>query len=184
MSVTIETGKDKSSHAGVDDPGLQACLLERKLRTDDEGFIRWQNDNPRHPRNWAPGAKAYNTAVILLLGFITSAVGTAGTAAAQEMQTDFHVELSISLLCLTLTYLIGQGIGGIFFPPYSEVFGRKTLYILSTLVYAIFRRSRHRCIPCRQSSLPGSCPVCHPPSQPSWLPEASKTSTTCESGFG
>jgi len=33
---------------------------------------------------------------------------------------------------------IGQGLGGIFLPPYSEVFGRKTLYVVSTLVYCIF----------------------------------------------
>ena len=35
-------------------------------------------------------------------------------------------------------YLIGQGIGGVFFPPYSETFGRKTLYITSTLGFCIF----------------------------------------------
>ena len=34
-------------------------------------------------------------------------------------------------------YLIGQGTGGVFFPPYSETFGRKTLYIVSTLGFYI-----------------------------------------------
>ena len=34
-------------------------------------------------------------------------------------------------------YLIGQGAGGVFFPPYSETFGRKTLYIVSTLGFCI-----------------------------------------------
>ncbi|KAL9025247.1 MAG: hypothetical protein Q9196_005898 [Gyalolechia fulgens] len=41
-------------------------------------------------------------------------------------------------LLASRSYLIGQGIGGIFFPPYSEAFGRKTLYIVSTLAYCIF----------------------------------------------
>jgi MFS family permease len=35
-------------------------------------------------------------------------------------------------------YLIGQGIGGVFFPPYSESFGRKSLYVVSTLGYCVF----------------------------------------------
>lgn len=35
-------------------------------------------------------------------------------------------------------YLIGQCIGGIVFPPYSEAFGRKKLYIMSTALYSIF----------------------------------------------
>lgn len=42
------------------------------------------------------------------------------------------------LLLSSRSYLIGQGMGGIFFPPYSEAFGRKTLYIVSTLAYCVF----------------------------------------------
>ena len=34
-------------------------------------------------------------------------------------------------------YQLGQAIGGIVFPPYSEVFGRKTVYIISSLLYCI-----------------------------------------------
>lgn len=34
-------------------------------------------------------------------------------------------------------YLVGQAVGSIFFPPYSETFGRKTLYTASTLAYAV-----------------------------------------------
>lgn len=113
-------------------------LQNSGLVVNEDGFVRWRNDNPKHPRNWSKPLKAYGTIVILLLEFITSAAGTAGTSAAQEMQTDFGVSLSLSIFCLTSTYLIGQGIGGVFFPPYSEVFGRKTLYIVSTFVYTIF----------------------------------------------
>ncbi|KAK2051328.1 MFS general substrate transporter [Colletotrichum caudatum] len=36
------------------------------------------------------------------------------------------------------TYLIGQSIGGIFFPLWSESFGRKSLYIISTALYRLF----------------------------------------------
>lgn len=35
-------------------------------------------------------------------------------------------------------YLIGQCVGGIIFPPYSETFGRKKLYIFSAGFYSIF----------------------------------------------
>lgn len=40
---------------------------------------------------------------------------------------------------LTATrYLLGQAIGGVVFPPYSESFGRKKLYISSTVLFAAF----------------------------------------------
>lgn len=34
--------------------------------------------------------------------------------------------------------MIGQATGGIIFPSYSEAFGRKKLYIISTALYSIF----------------------------------------------
>lgn len=33
--------------------------------------------------------------------------------------------------------MLGQGLGSIVFPPYSEAFGRKNLYVLSTALYSI-----------------------------------------------
>lgn len=35
-------------------------------------------------------------------------------------------------------YLIGQTIGGAVFPPFSESFGRKKLYVISTVFYSLF----------------------------------------------
>ncbi|GKT48966.1 multidrug transporter TPO1_2 [Colletotrichum spaethianum] len=35
------------------------------------------------------------------------------------------------------TYLVGQTIGGVFFPPWSESFGRKKLYVISTGMYSL-----------------------------------------------
>lgn len=34
-------------------------------------------------------------------------------------------------------YQFGQAFGGVFFPPYSEAFGRKPVYIAATLLYCI-----------------------------------------------
>lgn len=36
------------------------------------------------------------------------------------------------------TYLIGQAIGAVVFPPFTENFGRKRTYIISTFLYAAF----------------------------------------------
>jgi MFS family permease len=126
-----------ASDASSQDSLLKECLDEHGLTTDHAGFVRWRNDNPRHPRNWTLQAKVYNTVIVLLLEFITSAVGTAGTAAAQDLQNDFKINLDLLIVCLTSSYLVGQCVGGIFFPPFSEVFGRKTLYIVSTIIYAV-----------------------------------------------
>ena len=51
------------------------------------------------------------------------------------------VKVCIILCCAKLTsgrYLLGQSVGGVVFPPYSEVFGRKWLYIGCSGLYTIF----------------------------------------------
>ncbi|KAK0128085.1 hypothetical protein ONS95_000069 [Cadophora gregata] len=44
----------------------------------------------------------------------------------------------MSIFLFVPVYLLGHGLGGIAFPPYSEVFGRKKLYIVSTALYSVF----------------------------------------------
>ena len=46
-------------------------LREHGLILSEDGFVRWDQRNPDHPRNWKRGRKAYDTAVIVFLEFIT-----------------------------------------------------------------------------------------------------------------
>lgn len=46
-------------------------LNRHGLLLNDAGYVRWDKQNPKHPRNWSGKRKAYNTIVILCLEFIT-----------------------------------------------------------------------------------------------------------------
>lgn len=50
---------------------LARSLKEKGLVLNQDGYIQWHPRNPKHPRNWTANRKAFNTAVILLLEFIT-----------------------------------------------------------------------------------------------------------------
>ena len=50
---------------------LLEIIQEHGLTLNDDGYVRWRNLNSKHPRNWTPKRKAYNTTVILLLEFVT-----------------------------------------------------------------------------------------------------------------
>jgi len=50
---------------------LARSIQEKGLVLNQDGYIQWYPRNPKHPRNWTGKRKAYNTAVILLLEFIT-----------------------------------------------------------------------------------------------------------------
>jgi len=50
---------------------LARSIQEKGLVLNQDGYIQWYPRNPKHPRNWTGKRKVYNTAVILLLEFIT-----------------------------------------------------------------------------------------------------------------
>ncbi|PTU18309.1 hypothetical protein P175DRAFT_0465184 [Aspergillus ochraceoroseus IBT 24754] len=60
----------------------------------------------------------------------------------QRHPRNWHISrkvYNVSLLIFLefFTYLLGQALGGIVLPPYSEAFGRKKLYVISTALYSI-----------------------------------------------
>ncbi len=50
---------------------LSEVLKHSGLRLGEDSFVHWEKTNRKHPRNWTPSVKLYNTIVILLLEFIT-----------------------------------------------------------------------------------------------------------------
>jgi hypothetical protein len=58
-----------------DRPEQDGALIEEIKRhglvVTENGYIRWDSKNPKHPRNWKSGRKLYNTLVILCLEFVT-----------------------------------------------------------------------------------------------------------------
>ena len=117
---------------------LREQLELHGLELSSDGHIKWMKTNPAHPRNWSATRKAYNTTVILLLELVTTMNGTAGTPVADAAQHTYGIDQSLAVFIFTSTYILGQGLGGIFFPPFSEVTGRKTLYVTSSILYCIF----------------------------------------------
>ncbi|KAI2792833.1 hypothetical protein POX_b02876 [Penicillium oxalicum] len=99
--------------------------------TCDGKFVRWMRGNPKHPRNWPRLRKTYDTVVICLLDLFITASSTAGAAAATQAKDEFHLNQTMSTFCFVTLFLLGQSIGTIILPPWSEAFGRKKTYLFS-----------------------------------------------------
>ncbi|KAJ5793030.1 MFS multidrug transporter [Penicillium pulvis] len=112
---------------------LQSVLNEYGLEfTPDGQLIRWSASNKNHPRNWTLGRKIYDSHMIIFLDLFTY------STAADHAQHEFGIGHTFSIFIFVSLYMIGQATGGIIFPSYSEAFGRKKLYIISTALYSIF----------------------------------------------
>ncbi|MCJ1309409.1 hypothetical protein MMC25_003068 [Agyrium rufum] len=137
----------KRSHGmGVDKEEIMVQDITQRMEVElksngfsigKDGLVQWERQNVSHPRNWSLGKKAFNSGVVIFLDFFTTAISTAGTSAADAAGPQFGINSTLAIFSFTSIYLIGQGTGGVAFPPFSEAFGRKTLYIVSTILYAL-----------------------------------------------
>ncbi|KAK1997390.1 major facilitator superfamily transporter [Colletotrichum falcatum] len=99
--------------------------------------LSWTSKSRGHPRQWRRARKTYDTCWIIFLEFYTTTISTAGTPVAAHVHRDLGVSPVLSTFLFVSTYLVGQAVGGVFLPPWSESFGRKKPYVVSTALYSL-----------------------------------------------
>jgi hypothetical protein len=107
------------------------------FEADEYGVVRWQDDSPKHPRHWPLLRKAYDSAVIVLLEFFMTLISNCGSSVANQNSEDLGLSRVAAMACFTTVYLGGQALGGLIFPPMSESFGGRTIYVTATFGFCI-----------------------------------------------
>jgi len=67
-----------------------------------------------------------------------TAISSSGTATAESAREEYGISRTLAYFAFVTIYLLGQTIGGIFCSPISEVFGRRTIYIIAATAFCIF----------------------------------------------
>ncbi|KAI9699244.1 MAG: hypothetical protein M1820_007216 [Bogoriella megaspora] len=119
-------------------PSLEDKLAEHGIQRDASNNVTWRRDSKDHPRNWSTSRKLYDTSVIILLELYTTVISTTGPSAAAPASKEYGINTLTSLVAFSYMYQIGQAFGGLLIPPFSESFGRRNPYILSSAIFAIF----------------------------------------------
>ncbi|KAE8313736.1 major facilitator superfamily domain-containing protein [Aspergillus transmontanensis] len=122
----------KTPPVGSQESFLEQQLNQEGLRLAADGCVHWRTDNPRHPRKWPLARKVHDVAWIIFLDFFVTCASTAGAPAARAARNDTGMNEILSIFIFVPLYMVSQGIGSVIFPPYSEAFGRKKLYVVST----------------------------------------------------
>lgn len=126
---------EASSLNSIPESMLKA-LSEEHLTVNEKGLVTFAYGSPAHPRQWGLRRKLYDSAIICLLEFVTTVISNAGSNIAAEAGAELGLSQDVSLFCLSTLYLLGQAFGGLIFPPVTEVFGSKSIYVVSTALYA------------------------------------------------
>ncbi|RDL32997.1 uncharacterized protein BP5553_08436 [Venustampulla echinocandica] len=136
-AITIVPQSRSTNGDEPQDESCRATMEELGLRLEEDGYVKWRSDAPAHPRNWGAKRKMFDTMLILILDLFTTAVSTAGPTIAERAKVEYGLSRTTSLVVFASMYQFGQAVGGVFFPPYSEAFGRKSVYIVSTVFYCV-----------------------------------------------
>jgi len=89
------------------------------------------------PFDWSVDKKIFHLGVPSLMSLVTTLISSAYVAGVEPMMLDLHVSFEVSLVGYIM-YILGLGIGAIFWGPISEVYGRKIVYVVSMPICAIF----------------------------------------------
>ncbi|KAI9710150.1 MAG: hypothetical protein M1820_002952 [Bogoriella megaspora] len=122
----------------IPDAELDEHLSRLGVQRSQSNHISWRKDASDHPRNWSPSRKIYDTTIIILLEFYTTVISTTGPSAANSAGQEYGVSPLLSLVAFSLLYQLGQAFGGLIIPPYSESFGRRIPYLVSSFIFAAF----------------------------------------------
>lgn len=107
----------------------------------DAVMVSWEGeDDPENPYNWPIYQKAF---FVFEIAFLTTSVYMAlaiYTPAINELMEQFEIGQVVATLPLTL-FVVGYGIGPMFFSPMSEnaVFGRTSIYITTLFIFFILQ---------------------------------------------
>ncbi|KAF8996139.1 MFS polyamine transporter [Cyathus striatus] len=113
----------------------------RKLKAEHEraGYhiVRFEKGAGEDPREWGNAKKWFITATTAFLCLAVTLGSSIITGDITGPTRDLGIKQIITNLTVTC-FVIGFGIGPLFFAPLSEVLGRRPMYIVSILLYFLF----------------------------------------------
>ena len=106
-------------------------------KEEEYELVTFTVDDPENPKNWSKGYKWYCTMVVALTCFVVALASSVVTADLDGPEEEFGASHEVALLSITL-FVIGFGVGPLAFAPFSELFGRKPVYVVTMSLAVIF----------------------------------------------
>ncbi|KAH6625777.1 major facilitator superfamily protein [Boeremia exigua] len=92
--------------------------------------VTWENEtDPLNPLNWTSGKKWFNVLLIVMQATLSPIASTILAIGAGEIAKEFELKSAKVPSLPTALYVLGIGSGPLFLAPFSEVFGRRVVYL-------------------------------------------------------
>ena len=107
------------------------------LKLDRYGLplVPQPSDDPDDPLNWPKWQRIYIALLVSALGFVAQLGSALINPAFVQMSKDLHITVEQASYCTTVFILFG-GVLSMFVVPFANVYGRRTMYLVFTLIGA------------------------------------------------
>jgi len=115
-----------------------ASAMDYPVITNTATVHDWNGpEDPENPMNWPLWQRIYHTTVPALFGFIVTVGSSIYAPGLSDVREQFDVSSTVALLGLSL-YVLGLGFGPVLAAPISEALGRRSVYMISLPLAALF----------------------------------------------
>ncbi|PLB53937.1 MFS general substrate transporter [Aspergillus steynii IBT 23096] len=88
------------------------------------------------PYDWSPGYKMFITGVSCISTLFASYAASCYSPGVQQMTREWHVS-EVPVLVGITTFTSGFAVGPMFLAPFSEIYGRKPVFVATAILFAI-----------------------------------------------
>ncbi|CAF4018801.1 unnamed protein product, partial [Rotaria sp. Silwood1] len=93
-------------------------------------IIDWLNYDPENPKKWMNLYKWFLTLIVSSATFVITFISSAYIGPFKELKEEFHASDELIILGLSL-FTLSFAITPLFWAPFSEIFGRRLLFIIT-----------------------------------------------------
>ncbi|GAA5951047.1 hypothetical protein JCM3765_004663 [Sporobolomyces pararoseus] len=100
-------------------------------------WVEWEKNDPENPFNWTRTRKWLISSVGFLFTCLVSLSTSAYSITAQSIQDELHTSNTLTYIALS-TFNVAFGAAPLILAPLSELYGRSSILLISTIGFAIF----------------------------------------------
>ncbi|KAI9147835.1 Major facilitator superfamily multidrug transporter mdrA [Paramyrothecium foliicola] len=135
VTPDIETDAERRGREPIAHVRTATSVTSTASRMPEYEVI-FEEGDPENPKNWPLWYRVHCLAVISVSTLVIVLYSTSYTACTPGLMEEFNASTTVVTLGLT-TYLLGLAAGSLVVAPMSELYGRRIVYIISFVIWAL-----------------------------------------------
>ncbi|OCK74157.1 MFS general substrate transporter [Lepidopterella palustris CBS 459.81] len=137
-STTASKEREKQLESGPTAQDEESTLPKpNKQPGENPNLVKWDEHDPKNPRNWTTGYKCWVTFQLGMLALAAS-LGSSITAPATDAISSYvGISREVTVLQVSL-YILGYALGPLCWAPTSEIWGRRWSMLPATFCLGLF----------------------------------------------